>query len=642
MSTIDTTPGHQSHELARPAGSTDPVPTRPNHATLSRARTTLHSVRTWWRTSARPRWQGARPAILLTTGLSVLVLGTSGYQTMKHPPGFNGILDSFFKAIGLFGLGGSFTGPVPTTLLIARVLGPLLTGYAALGTLLALFREQARVLSIRMFVRDHVVIAGLGTTGWRLAAALVDAEPVVVMESRANHERLPSARIRGLRVLIGQATDVLTLKRAGVQHARALVVACGGDGTNVDVATAASQLHRSRRRGTMTIFVHLRDLDLWSSLAAEAHAATTKPRVRVEYFNIFATAAQLMLEAGPPGGQLAQDFASGTRPHIMFVGLEGVGEQLLLQMARLWRAARAGDERLRVTVAGSGAGGDVNELRTRYPAIDELCELHESALPIDSAAFQSGALMLDAEAGPVTRAYVCLRDEGVALTAALALHARPDACQVPVTVAVEDERQGVGVLMSAEHGRFGNIEAYGLVAKATSGELLLRGTSELLARAQHAQWLRNELAERERRREQGESLEPNPNLVPWEQLSEDSREENRRFVDDLHEKLREIKAMLVPMPLRAPGQELFTFTPEELDRLSRHEHIRWMRSKSASGWVYGSPRDDKERIHPDLVPWEELTEASRDKDRNAVRELPVTLETAGFTIQRHNEKGLQG
>ncbi len=625
-----------------PARPDDPALAAPTpQATLGRVRTALHGVRTRWRTRVRPRWQGARPAILLATGLAVLVMGTVGFQDMDHPHGFDGILNSFFKAVGLFGLGGSFSGPVPVPLLIARILGPLLTGYAALGTLLTLFREQARVLAIRLFVRDHIVIAGLGATGWRLASALVDAEPVVVMEARATHERLPSARIRGLRVLIGQASDVLTLKRAGVQHARTLVVACGSDGTNVDIATAASQLPRHRRRGTLTIFVHLRDLDLWSSLAAEARVATTKPHVRVEYFNIFATAAQLMLEAGPPGGQVARDFASGTRPHILFVGLESVGQQLLLQMARLWRATRTGGERLRVTIAGAGATADLHEIRMRYPAIDDLCELHDVSLPIDSATFQSGELMIGTEGGPITRAYVCLRDEGEALTAALALHAQPEACQVPITVAVEDENQGVGMLMAAEHGRFRGVEAFGLVAKATSGELLLRGTSELIARAQHAQWLRNELADRRCRQEQGETVEPNPNLVSWERLSEDSREENRRFVDDLHEKLHLIGAMLVPLPLRAPDQELFAFTHDELELLSRHEHVRWMTSKRAGGWRYGAVRNDDERTHPDMVPWAELTEASRDKDRQAVLELPVTLETAGFTIDRHNQEGLQ-
>ena len=48
-------------------------------------------------------------------------------------------------------------------------------------------------------------------------------------------------------------------------------------------------------------------------------------------------------------------------------------------------------------------------------------------------------------------------------------------------------------------------------------------------------------------------------------------------------------------------------SPEEL-------HGSWMQAYLAMGWVYGDPYDLEKRIHPDLVPWAELSQLEQDKD----------------------------
>jgi hypothetical protein len=322
---------------------------------------------------------------------------------------------------------------------------------------------------------------------------------------------------------------------------------------------------------------------------------------------------------------------------VLLVSLEGIGEQLVLQLARLWRSLDTGPgEEFRLTLTGADADAELAGLRARYPALDEIAILAAVPTPIDADAFQSGEIMVRGEV-PVTDAYVCLVDEGQALTAALALHRRAEACPVPVTVAVEDAGKGVGILLAPEQGRFENIRPFGVITAITSGQLLLRGTNELLARAQHARWLRNELRSYQERVERGENPKPNPNMVPWEQLTEPAREDNRRQIDDLYVKLGRVKCMLVPMPLRSSREPPFSFTAEELDQLSRREHERWMASKRRDGWQYGKDRNDAKRIHPDLQEWAKLTEESREKDRETIRALPQMLETAGFTIQRREE-----
>ena len=61
---------------------------------------------------------------------------------------------------------------------------------------------------------------------------------------------------------------------------------------------------------------------------------------------------------------------------------------------------------------------------------------------------------------------------------------------------------------------------------------------------------------------------------------------------------------------------------------------RWVRDKERDGWRYGPERNDEQRLHPLMVPWEELPDEQRDKDRNPMRELPRILGRVGLQIER--------
>lgn len=70
--------------------------------------------------------------------------------------------------------------------------------------------------------------------------------------------------------------------------------------------------------------------------------------------------------------------------------------------------------------------------------------------------------------------------------------------------------------------------------------------------------------------------------------------------------------------------------PEELtgliEALAKNVHEVWAQSRLEQGWTYGEERDDKNRKHPCLIPYEELPEIEKDYDRNtAVGTLKLIL-----------------
>ena len=57
----------------------------------------------------------------------------------------------------------------------------------------------------------------------------------------------------------------------------------------------------------------------------------------------------------------------------------------------------------------------------------------------------------------------------------------------------------------------------------------------------------------------------------------------------------------------------------QVEMLARVEHRRWMANRILGGWRHGSRRDNEARLHPDIVPYDELPENSRELDREGVR-----------------------
>lgn len=145
---------------------------------------------------------------------------------------------------------------------------------------------------------------------------------------------------------------------------------------------------------------------------------------------------------------------------------------------------------------------------------------------------------------------------------------------------------------------------------------------EPLARAIHAEYLAHVAP--------GSDSRLPPMAVPWEALPEEFRESNRDQAREIRQKLQELRYRVLPKCVGV-DRPITAFTDDQIDRLARMEHDRWVEEKQRNGWVLG-PRDNEKKVHPDLIPWDELDEAGKEKDRNAVRTIPELLEGVGLGI----------
>ena len=78
--------------------------------------------------------------------------------------------------------------------------------------------------------------------------------------------------------------------------------------------------------------------------------------------------------------------------------------------------------------------------------------------------------------------------------------------------------------------------------------------------------------------------------------------------------------------------------PQELTALAediaKNVHEVWSAGRMKDGWTYGEERNDAERKHPCLVPYEELSDEEKEYDRNTSVETIKLILKLGFKITR--------
>ena len=80
--------------------------------------------------------------------------------------------------------------------------------------------------------------------------------------------------------------------------------------------------------------------------------------------------------------------------------------------------------------------------------------------------------------------------------------------------------------------------------------------------------------------------------------------------------------------------------PKELlplaELMAENVHDVWAQTRISQGWTYGPERDDANKKHPCLVPYDELPEEEKVYDRNTSIETLRFILSKGFEIKKVN------
>ena len=91
--------------------------------------------------------------------------------------------------------------------------------------------------------------------------------------------------------------------------------------------------------------------------------------------------------------------------------------------------------------------------------------------------------------------------------------------------------------------------------------------------------------------------------------------------------------MYIPNPVDLSDIDVPDEICDVLEMLAENVHENWALSRINEGWSYGMNYDGIKKIHPSLVPYDELPESEKDYDRITALDTIKLLIKNGFEIK---------
>jgi hypothetical protein len=428
------------------------------------------------------------------------------------------------------------------------------------------------------------------------AAAVIAAEPTLLTTVLLGDPSLVASRSSILTARLDAGFLADTLPRCAANTRELLALGVDAE-ANVDLARRVITLRQkpAPSRPLDRLFIRIDPRELRSSIGRDGFAEFADAAADARLTSLPEARCRCLLRDQPPSKMRLVN--RNGRATIVLVGLGETGLELL---ARLCAQAQSPHyDALSIVLVDTEAPAIVRELLELWPALTLVTEL--APLALESRLPQSATSLfrhLNKEELVPTCIYIALEDAALAA-----------AWEREVGLAVRLIGQDSPLVLCVGH------------AMDSDRSLLVREeTLELLPRQLHSNYL-------ERRRDAGDGS--TPAAVEWSRLPFDLQEDNRSVADHLWTKARDLDLRITAgnNDYEAPSVGM------DIEALAAAEHRRWMASRAVAGWRFGAAQSQSERTHPCMIPWPQLTESERAKDRDVVRNISRVLGGAKLFVQ---------
>jgi hypothetical protein len=612
----------------------------------------------------------ARRALLLLAALVVAtaICGWFGYRQGDHPPQTSTVL---FRIVSLFGLNGDGTQQdVNPWLNVARWLGCCVWAWAIAAVVIRLFHQSlVRVLVGGPWCRGHIIVAGLGPDGDRLVEQLcARGHKVVVIEKELDQPMVEACRAAGAVVLQGEPTHAADLARAGVLRADHLLALFGEDRHNVQTVVTVYELLQQATAGRanagmtspapaspakcLRCTLQVAEPRLQEALGDHPLSRNLADAAELSVFNRYELAARTMWREATRG------VSSGSPRRIVVVGGTSgrrLGECIIWRAAKDWFIEHDGAvrrERLEIHLYDRDARLWAEHLPQRVVKWDDVVHVEPHECWPEHYSGDDLAATGDTSQPQPDAVFICLDNEELAFAQSQRLRKLlPES--VPIVVQVQQRGAGLDALLHAGRQHTPNVHTVGILDhvfdprtgildRVFSTQTGLSPQEEELAQTLHQDYLalsRRKIAEARTagRSDEAQKLGAKPAFVAWDDLAPDKQESNRELARRLSRLVdsapggRTLRLVHAPHELINPAT-CWNLSAEQFEQLAEQEHANWCAYHVRQGWRHGSTRDESAKIHPDLIPWAQLSEGMRDYDRNIIRRLPYVFAKADYRL----------
>lgn len=313
--------------------------------------------------------------------------------------------------------------------------------------------------------------------------------------------------------------------------------------------------------------------------------------------------------------------------HLVIAGFNEMGVALLLEALRVCHYPNydeiSGKNKTVITVVDPQLNQMLPRFQSQYQYLSQIKDV-EVRLLNNKIEDNEVRDMLEKEAQDddvLLTVSICFHDSDDSLSAALCL---PDALYYHLDkgtikpnettqILVQQElKSGLADLLDEENGKYSNVKIFGTLDQGVDDKLLNDKMAVIIAAYYHFMYDLNPSrdffqAMKENRQEAMEEANRN-----WMFLSEDKRFANR-YQTELYKSYRSYRPLLEQRP----------------ELLYQTEHLRWCAERSIAGYRdmhEQNLKDPEYKLHNQIVPYHDLSEKEKVKDRNVLHVMDQVIE----------------
>lgn len=545
--------------------------------------------------------------------LLILSLGMIGFDSYySFSKGISlGLSDIFYKSLNLFLVQFALDhGPFPIELELARWLAPLIVSYALVKTVMGILGSKVNQFKIGR-LKEHTIIFGLNSNGIALVENLIEQGKRVVVISIVGNKYISRAHQIGASVLTGNLADESLLFNANITHAKTLIAASYDDSLNINlVHHAFNNRTNNPILKMLKVVVYIGNMELASVLNGQSVFVKDYNNFSATLFHQRKSSARWLINEFGPDKFIQPQHNVIANLTILLTGDDSLITDII------WRLASVGfygQQKLTIVVTGIKACEAVNVLLTTQPIIAELIDIKkfESDIGVFNAETSSQII---SDTNP-NIAYVASESSECTMITLKGL----ENTKVNIPIIVCELADDI-VLKRLKLDYKGNTNILFAPVKQAMGKMdtVLQTKEDILASEIHNKYVRSQL-------KQEASSSSNSSLQKWQLLPESLKDANRNQADHLH-----IKCRLIVGKQSYNEQDVREcLSPELVEAMAIIEHQRWVAAKRIDGWRFiDGQKDIQARLSPCIVEWCKLDELEKQKDRDAVINIPelVSLE----------------
>jgi len=575
---------------------------------------------------------------MIFTGIGCLVLGVYGFHEYGsiYPDLDLTFRDKAYLSLQLFTLeSGGLDRAIPLSLEIARWCSPIWVSYAAIKGVFALIHMQSKTYyQLKTISGKHAIICGLSTKGSHIAKGLnKDNTDVVVIDSNPNHPEWGALSKLGIKTIVGDALDPGLMTDVKVQTASLLFATTEDDSKNIMIVENVRDIIKEsdflkKDDIVYKIIAYLKDmfsndknsheleLNCYVNVSDQATKSLfynnplfswSSKRFNAQVFNLYDRGARILFEDYAPDKNRPISSINDAPISICIFGFSPLVRSLVVHISHT--AHYANNKKIKITIVDKQAKEKINSIKLSTPEIEKIIDFKVITASVDCIDIPD---LDDVFSSKVDSVYVMTEDDiqAFSISRRLVSYAkRNSTVQLPIVIGLMQENPSSELLYKDGRAFIEGVSVFPLITKTSDVSVVMGNYHDGIAKSIHESYVK-------KKQEEGESVNSNSSMKPWDELTEDMKDSNRGLADHFFIKIRAIG--LTDKQIKNDSD--FEIQEDQIETLASMEHNRWMAGKLMEGWVYGSgEKCPYLKTSPLLIDYFMLSDDDKKYNREMIR-----------------------